>query len=187
MPMRGDRLDAVLGQDLEQLLLNHVEARRDARGARGPQGFDGALEIVERLEQVARQRADRVDPVGVGLLLGALLVIGELGPAPEGLVAELVALLLQLGDLFGSRHRLTVGRIDLRRWLRARCPGSAAGCRSTRRRSSPELESESSRFVGSWLDSFMLRSCSVAAWPVRTGHAAIQVKTRSSRRARPPR
>ena len=81
MPMRGDRLDAVLGQDVEQLLLNHVEPRRDPSGARCPQGVDGSLEVVERIEEVAGQRADRVDPVGVGLLLGPLLIVGELGPA----------------------------------------------------------------------------------------------------------
>ena len=69
------------------------------------------LEIIQRIQQVASQRADRVHPVGVGLLLGAPLVIGELGANPESLVAKLVAFFLQLSDFVGSRHRITVDGI----------------------------------------------------------------------------
>ena len=51
------------------------------------------LEIIQRIQQVASQRADRVHPVGEsGLLLGAVLLeIGELGANPESLVVQLVA------------------------------------------------------------------------------------------------
>ena len=71
-----------------QLPLNHVEPRRHALRSRGPKRLDRPLEVVERVEQVARQRSDRVDPVGVGLLLGPLLVIGELGPRTQHLLLE---------------------------------------------------------------------------------------------------
>ena len=69
------------------------------------------------------QRADRVDAVGVGLRLGPLLVVGELGAAPLELVEILVALPLDLGELVvGRRGRgLAVGAVSAgRRWLSAR-------------------------------------------------------------------
>ncbi len=83
------------GHDFVKLLLDHVEPRRDSLGALGSQGVDRAVEVIEGIEQVFRQRSDRVDPIGVRLLLGPLLVIGELGPCPQGLIAELVTLLFQ--------------------------------------------------------------------------------------------
>ena len=49
----------------------------------GAQTPDGAIEVVERIEQVVRQRADGIGSVGVGLLLGALLVIRKLGPVQK--------------------------------------------------------------------------------------------------------
>ena len=119
----------------------------------------GPVEVVERVEQVARQRADRVDPVGVGLLLGPLLIVGELGPGSQGLIAILVALLLELGDV-DSDSRLTD-----RRSPPATCPrprrvvrlrrGSAfsidhrIGCRMLRR--SWRLRVVSFMLHGSWL------------------------------------
>ncbi len=100
---RLDRLDAMLGQDVEQLPLHHIQTGGDPFGTRRPQGVDGPAEVVQRIEEVLRQRSDRVHPIGVGLLLGPLLIVGELGPGAERLLAEIVALLLQPGDLIGGR------------------------------------------------------------------------------------
>ena len=69
--LRLDRLDAVPRHDFVKLLLNHVEPRRDAFGPFGSQGVDRTVEVIEGIKQVFRQRSDRVNPIGVGLLLGA--------------------------------------------------------------------------------------------------------------------
>ena len=81
---------------------------------RRPERLGGALEVVDGLEQVAGQGADGVDAVGVGLLLGPLLIVGELGAAAQELVAELVALLLQLRRDPRSPH----GRVPAARGVR---------------------------------------------------------------------
>ena len=118
-PSAGDRLDAVLGQGGEQLLVDQLEPLADPRGGRGAERLGGTLEVVEAVEQVARQRADRVLPIGVGLRPGPLLVVGELGAAPLELVEVLVALRLHLAQLVGRR---AVG-VGVWRW---RCPAKGA-------------------------------------------------------------
>jgi hypothetical protein len=57
LPERGDRLDAVLGQGGQQLLVDQLEPLADPRGGRGTERLGGTLEVVEAVEQVARQRA----------------------------------------------------------------------------------------------------------------------------------
>ena len=102
---RREGLDAVLGQDGEKLLLNHLEPRADALGGRGAQCVGGALEVVDGLEQVVRQVADGVGPIRVGLLLGPLLIVGELGTAAQELIAQVVSLFSQLLDILLGRRR----------------------------------------------------------------------------------
>ena len=59
-----------------------------------PQGFDGALEVVDGAQHVLRQATDCVGSNLIGLLLGALLVIGEIRLDTQDLVLQLVAFLL---------------------------------------------------------------------------------------------
>ena len=73
--------------------MNHVKARRDAERAVGTQRFDRAVEVIEGIEKVFRQRADGVDSIGIRLLLGSFLIIRELGTCPQGLIAQFVTLL----------------------------------------------------------------------------------------------
>ena len=132
---RGDRLDAVLGQGGEQLLVDHVEPLGDPGGVAGAGGLGGAVEVVEPVEEVAGQGADGVDAVGVGLGLGPLLVVGELGAGPLELVEVLVALADGLRQLVagvgGGRRRRSagssVGWWSVRSWFLG--PDVAAGCR----------------------------------------------------------
>ena len=104
-----DRLDAMFRERREQLFVDHLEPLGDPRRGRGPQRVGGALEVVESVEQVAGQGADRVDPIGVGLGFRPLLIVCELGAAALELLEILVSLLLKLGDLVRDRRLRTVG------------------------------------------------------------------------------
>ena len=175
LAQRGDRLDAVLGQGREQLLVDHVEPVGDPRGARGPQGARWPARGCRARRAGPGQRADRVDPIGVGLRLGPLLVVGELGPAALELVEILVALLLELGELVRRARR---GRVDRRR----------------PRRSAAVVAGVSVVVWSSWVGSLMVsapsmdsavrprRSGPVGRRPRRAGQAVAR-----SRRRRPPR
>ena len=90
----GDRLDPVLGQDAEQLFLYHVQPGGDSLVRRCAKGFDGALQVIDAAQHVLRQATDGVGSNLVGLLLGALLIIGEIRLDTQDLVLQLVAFLL---------------------------------------------------------------------------------------------
>ena len=109
---RREGLDAVLGQDGQKLLLNHLQSRADAFGRRGSQRVGCAFQVVDGLEQVVRQVADGVGAIRVCLLFGALLIIGELGTVTEQLIAQVVSLFPQLLDLLLGRSESPAARGD---------------------------------------------------------------------------